>query len=209
MKVNEIFLSVQGESLSSGFPTIFVRFTGCNLRCSYCDTTYAYEEGKKINVEEVYAEISKLHYRRVCITGGEPLLQSEISDLLELLRAFIVTIETNGAVPLKNFKLYKNQSYVMDMKTPSSGCSDQMYFENFDILSDRDEIKFVIADRNDFEWSKNVIKKYHKAGVITFSPVFGKIAYEELINWILNDRLDVRFQIQLHKVVWDPAKRGV
>ncbi|GAE89640.1 7-carboxy-7-deazaguanine synthase QueE [Acetivibrio straminisolvens] len=178
MKVNEIFLSIQGESMSAGFPTVFVRFTGCNLRCSYCDTKYAYNGGEDMTPSEIFEEIKKLHYKRVCLTGGEPLLQKELGELLVLLDDYTVTIETNGSVGLGSVVL-KNprHSYVMDMKVPSSGCSGQMLFENFDLLKEQDEIKFVVGDRTDYEWAKSIISKYHKKGTVTFSPVYGKIDY--------------------------------
>ncbi|NLD46596.1 MAG: radical SAM protein [Clostridiaceae bacterium] len=210
MKVNEIFLSIQGESMTSGFPTIFVRFTGCNLRCSYCDTAYAYENGEEMTVHEVLEKIRRLSYKRVCLTGGEPLLQPEIESLLDLLPDHNVSIETNGSIDLKNVNIKSNNHcFVMDVKTPSSGCSDQMFFDNFDILGDRDEIKFVIGDSRDYEWSKEIIMKRYIKGIITFSPVFGKMDYKYLIKRILEDRLDVRFQLQLHKIIWGPYKTGV
>ncbi len=209
LKVNEIFLSIQGEGLSAGFPTIFVRFTGCNLRCSYCDTTYAYEEGREMSCLQVLDEIKKLHYKRVCLTGGEPLLQRELNSLLEILKEYTVTIETNGAVSLSGIKLREGQSFVMDMKAPSSGCSQDMLYKNFALLTDKDEIKFVIGSRKDYDWAKSVIADYHKNGTITFSPVFGSIEYSNIIDWILADKLDARFQLQLHKFIWPPEKRGV
>ncbi|HHV28761.1 MAG TPA: radical SAM protein [Clostridium sp.] len=210
MKVNEIFLSIQGESMSAGFPTVFVRFTGCNLRCSYCDTKYAYNEGRDMTPSEIFEEIKKLHYKRVCLTGGEPLLQKEMGELMALLNGYIVTIETNGSVDLESLIL-KNpkHSYVMDMKVPSSGCSDQMLFDNFDLLREQDEIKFVIGDRVDYEWAKGLISNYHRKGNITFSPIYEKIDYSTMVRWILEDKLDVRFQVQLHKVIWGPDKTGV
>ena len=209
MQVNEIFLSIQGESLSSGLPTIFVRFTGCNLRCFYCDTTYAYEEGVHLSPLEVFERVKVLHYKRVCITGGEPLLQEHLKELLLLLEGYIVTIETNGAVLLDNSILRQGHSWVMDMKTPSSGCSEKMVLENFKSLRDEDEIKFVIGDRTDYDWAKEIIKSNYIKGRITFSPVYGKINYEDMVNWILSDKLDVRFQIQLHKLIWGVDKTGV
>jgi len=209
MLVNEIFLSIQGESLSSGFPTIFVRFTGCNLRCSYCDTQYAYEQGTQMSPLEVFEQVKKLHYKRVCITGGEPLLQEDLKELLVLLDSYTVTIETNGAVPLQNAMLGEGHSWVMDMKTPSSGCSDKMVLDNFNILRHKDEIKFVIGDRADYDWAKEIISKHYTKGTITFSPVYGKMDYEEMISWILADKLDVRFQIQLHKLIWGADRTGV
>lgn len=209
MLVNEIFLSIQGESMSSGFPTIFVRFTGCNLRCCYCDTTYAYEDGKEMSPLKVLEQIKGLHYKRVCITGGEPLLQEELQELLGLLEGYTVTIETNGAVFIKDIALCKGHSWVMDMKAPSSGCSNNMVLENFEFLRDKDEIKFVIGDKNDYKWAKDIIKNNYKKGILTFSPVYGKIDCEEMVSWILADKMDVRFQIQLHKLIWGVDKTGV
>jgi len=209
MRVNEIFLSIQGESISAGYPTIFVRFTGCNLRCSYCDTAYAYNDGFEMLPAQIYNEINTLHYKRVCLTGGEPLLQGEINELLSLLEDYIVTIETNGSVCLDSVILGAKHSFVMDMKAPSSMCSEQMLFDNFDCLSDKDEIKFVIGCREDYEWVRAVINDYYKKGIITISPVFSKIVYSHIVKWILDDRLDVRFQLQLHKLIWEPEKRGV
>ncbi len=209
MKVNEIFLSIQGESTYSGLPTVFVRFSGCNLRCGYCDTAYAYFEGSEISCEEILKQIEKYSYKRVCLTGGEPMLQNDIDKLLGLLSGFDVTIETNGSIPLCKTKLLPNHHYIMDMKAPSSGSSDKMLMKNFDCLNDLDEIKFVIADRNDYEWSKEIILKYRKKGIVIFSSVFGKIENSLVVEWILEDKLDARFQIQMHKYIWDPLKRGV
>jgi 7-carboxy-7-deazaguanine synthase len=210
LKVNEIFLSVQGEGLSSGFPTIFVRFTGCNLRCSYCDTVYSYNDGVDMSPEEILEEIKKLHYNRVCLTGGEPLLQKDIKKLLKILDGYTVTIETNGSIKLNCLDLSNRKyTFVMDIKTPSSGCSREMMLDNFKLLEDRDEIKFVIGDREDYEWSKNIIFKFYKKGTITFSPVYNKIDCAQMVKWLLDDRLDVRFQLQLHKFIWGPDVTGV
>ncbi|MDQ2086076.1 radical SAM protein [Herbivorax sp. ANBcel31] len=210
MKVNEIFLSIQGESLSSGFPTIFVRFTGCNLRCSYCDTTYSYNDGIDMTPESIMKKIKKFHYNRVCLTGGEPLLQKDLDKLLKMLEGYIVSIETNGSVKLECLDLLNRKySFVLDIKTPSSRCSEKMVLNNFEFLEEKDEIKFVIEDRADYEWSKDIIFKYHKKGVLTFSPVFGKVDYAKIVRWILEDRLNVRFQLQLHKLIWEPDMTGV
>lgn len=209
MKVNEIFLSIQGESTHIGLPTVFVRFQGCNLRCIYCDTAYAYTEGTEMSCEEILAEIKKLHYKRVCITGGEPMLNDDIGILLELLGDYNVTIETNGSIPLDKIKLENKHHYIMDMKTPLSGSSDKMHMQNFDYLGENDEIKFVIGDRDDFDWAKETINAYYKKGIISFSPMFGKIEPSIIAKWILDDKLDVRFQIQIHKYIWDPSKKGV
>lgn len=209
MKVNEIFLSIQGEGIATGYPTIFVRFTGCNLRCSYCDTTYAYNDGTDMTVGQVYEKIKSFKYKRVCLTGGEPLLQEDIKILLDKLSDYEVSIETNGAVSVQGIINNNKHRVTMDMKAPSSGESDKMLFQNFEYLKDKDEIKFVIGNLEDYKWAKDVISKYYKAGIITMSPVYGKIDSRDFVENILNDGLDVRFQIQLHKVIWDPAERGV
>ncbi len=207
--VNEIFLSIQGESLSAGFPTIFVRFTGCNLRCSYCDTRYAYNTGVKMSPESIFNDVQKHYYKRVCLTGGEPLLQKDLPELLKLLLDYEVSIETNGSIDISDIKLIDNHHFVMDMKVPSSEVSEKMLFKNFNFLRDFDEIKFVIGSRSDYEWAREVIKDYYKKGIITFSPIFGSVEYRNIVDWILEDKLDVRFQLQLHKIIWDPEKRGV
>ena len=209
MKINEIFLSIQGESSSVGLPTIFVRFTGCNLRCSYCDTTYAYNDGLNMSLDDIMNKIDALGYKRVCLTGGEPLLQEDIQSLIDRLNGYDVSIETNGSVPLHKFHLHPGQRFVMDVKLISSGCYDSMKFDNFDHLSDNDEIKFVVCDRTDYELAKEVIQRYHKQGQILISPVFDTIDYVTLVEWILRDKLNVRFQLQIHKIVWDKNKRGV
>jgi len=209
MLVNEIFLSVQGEGILTGYPTVFVRFSGCNLRCSYCDTTYSYYEGREMPVEEIVDEIKGYGYRRVCVTGGEPLVQSQIQHLLDALKGYRVTIETNGSIPLEIVSLHPGQTFVMDIKTPSSNQHNKMCFSNLKILRDEDEIKFVIGDRQDYMWSKEILKKDYKKGKVTFSPVFDKIDPEIMVGWILEDRLDVRFGLQLHKIIFDPQRRGV
>lgn len=209
MKVNEIFLSIQGEGVNTGYPTIFVRFCGCNLRCSYCDTAYAYDEGEEMSPLQILDEIKKHCYKRVCLTGGEPLLQSDLNVLMNLLHDYNVSIETNGSVLLDYTQRGGGHSFVMDMKCPSSGCSDKMRFDNFAVLANKDEIKFVIGSREDYEWAKNIIGSYYKNGIVTFSPVFGRVQYKDIVDWILTDKLDVRFQVQLHKLIWDPDKRGV
>lgn len=210
MKVNEFFLSVQGESLSAGFPTIFVRFTGCNLRCNYCDTRYSYDDGIEMSPENILEEIKKLHYNRVCLTGGEPLLQKDLEKLLKMLDDYTVSIETNGSIKLNNLDIpNRKYSFVLDIKTPSSGCAEEMVLDNLELLDEKDEIKFVIGDRTDYEWSKNIILKHYKKGVVTFSPVYNKIDYAKMVKWILDDRLNVRFQLQLHKFIWGPDMSGV
>lgn len=218
MKVNEIFLSIQGESSSIGLPTVFVRFTGCNLRCTYCDTRYAYYEGEPDTPEGIMEKIRSFGVRRVCLTGGEPLLQprSELQKLLDLLanEQYEVSIETDGSIDISKFRLHDRQRFILDMKVPSSGMSARMDFENLRrVVPERDEIKFVAGNRKDYEWAKNLIRKYDldpgKGYRLIFSPVFGDLPYRELVEWLLEDRIDARFQVQLHKIVWDPNLRGV
>ncbi len=209
MKVNEIFLSIQGESLSVGLPTVFVRFTRCNLRCSYCDTKYAYEDGEDMSVDDILNKIKEFGYKRVCLTGGEPLLQKDIQVLIDKLSDYEVSIETNGSIDLKDVVIGENHRFVMDIKLKSSGCYEKMNFNNFEYLNKNDEIKFVISNRTDYEMAKKVINKYYKMGNILMSPVFETIEYKSLVEWILEDRLNVRFQLQIHKIIWDKNKRGV
>lgn len=209
MKVNEIFLSIQGESLSVGLPTVFVRFTRCNLRCSYCDTKYAYEEGEDMSVDDILNKIKEFGYKRVCLTGGEPLLQKDIQVLIDKLSDYEVSIETNGSIDLKDVVIGENHRFVMDIKLKSSGCYEKMNFNNFEYLNKNDEIKFVISNRTDYEMAKKVINKYYKMGNILMSPVFETIEYKSLVEWILEDKLNVRFQLQIHKIIWDKNKRGV
>jgi 7-carboxy-7-deazaguanine synthase len=209
MKVNEIFYSIQGESLSIGFPTIFVRFTGCNLRCTYCDTTYAYEDGQEMSLPDIFARIRTYQCKRVCLTGGEPLLQKEINQLLNMLDTYSVSVETNGSVPIEKYELRNGHRFIMDMKSPSSGCSDSMILENLDYLSENDEIKFVVADKKDYDWTKMIITDKYSKGIITIAPVFGSLEYSTLAEWILRDNLNVRMGLQFHKIIWSPELRGV
>lgn len=216
MKVNEIFFSIQGESSSIGLPTVFVRFTGCNLRCAYCDTKYSYYEGVQDTPEGILDKIRSYGIKRVCLTGGEPLIQprSEMQQLLDLLAAeqYEVSIETDGSIDVSKFRLHERQRFILDMKVPSSAMSDKMDFANLQrILPSRDEIKFVVGTREDYEWSKNLIRQYGlDAGYqLVFSPIFGDLPPSQLVEWLLEDRIDARFQIQLHKIVWDPDLRGV
>lgn len=218
MRLNELFLSIQGETSSAGLPTIFVRFTGCNLRCTYCDTKYSYFEGDSITPEEVMDKIRDKKVKRVCLTGGEPLIQprAEMQHLLDMLGAegYEVSIETDGSIDISKYNLHANQRFIVDMKVPSSGMSEKMHWENLrHLVPERDEVKFVVGDRADYEWCVQLIREHDihpsKGYQLIFSPVFRQIELEDLVNWILEDELDARFQVQLHKIVWDPDKRGV
>jgi 7-carboxy-7-deazaguanine synthase len=218
VKVNEIFFSIQGESSSIGLPTVFVRFTGCNLRCTYCDTRYSYYEGEPDTPQGIMDKIRSHRVKRVCLTGGEPLIQprAELQELLDLLHAerYEVSIETDGSVDISKVSLHDKQRFILDMKVPSSGMSERMDFENLRrIVPQRDEVKFVVGNREDYEWSVQLIREYNlmpeQGYQLVFSPVFGEIEPRNLVEWILEDRLDARFQIQLHKIIWDPSQRGV
>lgn len=212
LTITEIYKSVQGESTWVGLPCIFVRLTGCNLRCVWCDTEYAFYGGKKMTVDEIVTECRALDCMVVEITGGEPLLQKHCGTLAQALldRGFTVLCETSGALPID--RLPAEVIKIMDLKCPGSGEEEKNDWSNIDRLSPRDEVKFVIADRADYEWSRDVVRKYDLAArchQILFSPVFGPIEPKSMVEWILEDKLPVRFQLQLHKFVWPPDQKGV
>jgi len=211
LKVNEIFYSIQGESTFAGLPCVFIRLTGCNLRCRYCDTQYAYQEGRSMDVELALQEMSKFNCALVEITGGEPLLQKETSELASRLieQGNQVLVETNGT---KNIDVLPEPAIrIMDIKCPGSGESEKTDWENLRRLRSNDNVKFVIASRVDFEWSVQVIKKYQLLSrtVVLFSPTFGILDPGTLAQWILESSLPVRLQLQLHKYIWAPDRRGV
>jgi 7-carboxy-7-deazaguanine synthase len=211
MKVNEVFKSIQGESSFTGIPFVFVRFTGCNLRCTYCDTTYAYEEGLEIGKEELIKKIDSYGLKSVEITGGEPLLQEEVHSLVDTLikKNYRVLVDTNGTrdISTLNDKVIR----IMDIKCPGSGETDEMMWKNIDNLRDKDEVKFVIMDLNDYEWAKNITSKYSitEKVLVNFSPAHGFLKPQKLAEWILKDNLEVRFNLQLHKYIWPGVQRGV
>lgn len=206
MKVSEIFLSLQGEGLDTGMPTVFLRLAGCNLRCSYCDTTYAFHDGEDAGDEEIVSRISALGYRRVCITGGEPLLQDLYALCRELrARGFWIKLETNGSLP---FRRECFDVVDMDIKTPSSGESAKMRFSNIGKLRRKDELKFVISDREDYDYSREILERFTPRCNVIFQPSYGVLKPETLAEWILNDRIGVRLGIQLHKLLWGD-RRGV
>lgn len=202
--VNETFVSIQGEAAQTGRPTVFIRLTGCPLRCRWCDTQYAFTRGTKWEVSDIVARVADYGVNPVCITGGEPLVQIGARRLAELLcsAGHEVSIETSGAVPIDG--LDSRIRVVMDLKPPGSGESHRNRLDNLTLLSTRDQVKFVLSDRADYEWSKSMLERYHdrfKAEVL-FSPVFGELEPRALAEWILADRLPVRLQIQLHKLLW-------
>lgn len=209
LKVNEIFYSIQGESTYAGERCVFVRLTGCNLRCAYCDTEYAFYNGYDLQIDAIIKKIESFNCNLVEITGGEPLLQKEVYSLMTKLCdiGYNVLLETGGSLSIENVD--SRVTNILDFKTPSSKMDKKNYYENVNYLKSNDEIKFVIGSREDYEWSKNIIKEYKLGGIILFSSVFGKIEHKEIVNWILDDRLKVRYQLQMHKYVWDPDKTGV
>ena len=211
LKINEIYFSIQGESSKAGLPCVFVRLTYCNLRCTYCDTEYAFYEGTDYSIEEIIQEVKKYKCRLVEITGGEPLVQEESLEFMKILcdEDFDVMLETGGSLPIKDID--KRVMIIMDLKCPSSGMLKKNLYENINYLKQNDEVKFVIGTREDYEWSKEITSKYDigKKCEILFSVVFGELEPVTLVEWILDDKLNVRFQLQMHKFIWDPAAKGV
>jgi 7-carboxy-7-deazaguanine synthase len=204
MQVTEIFKSIQGESSFAGLPCSFIRTTGCNLRCVWCDTEYAFYGGKQMSIPEILEAIEPHRCNLVEITGGEPLLQPDVPQLAQELieQNRTVLVETSGALDIG--VLPAETITIMDIKCPASGMMDQMKWNNLEKLSRKDEIKFVIQDRSDYDWAVNILNQYqlHQKNLVLFSPVYRKLPPEQLAEWILQDNLPVRFQIQLHKVLW-------
>lgn len=212
LTVNEIFFSIQGESSWVGLPCVFVRLTYCDLRCIWCDTEYAFYEGTDMTIDEIIEKVKSYNCKLVEITGGEPLLQENSLKLMKRLcdENFTVLLETGGHRDIS--QVDPRVHIIMDIKCPGSKMSHKNRWENINYLSSKDEVKFVIKDRSDYEWAKEVINKFNLAervGTILFSPVFGEIEPVEIVTWILEDKLPVRFQIQLHKYIWSPTARGV
>jgi 7-carboxy-7-deazaguanine synthase len=211
LKINEIYYSIQGEGNNAGFPCVFIRLSYCNLRCTYCDTEYAFYEGKDLSIEDIIHEVKGYSCPLVEITGGEPLFQDESLPLMKQLadEGFEVLVETGGSLPVKDID--KRVKIIMDLKTPSSGMMKKNLYENISYLKKEDEVKFVIGSREDYLWSKDMIGKYEldKKCAVLFSVVFGRLLPVELVNWILEDKLNVRFQLQMHKFIWNPEERGV
>ena len=213
LKVNEIFYSIQGESSYAGRHCVFVRLTGCNLRCSYCDTQYAYSDGEELEIYQIIDKVAFYKGPLVEITGGEPLIQTEtpilIHDLLE--KGFKVLLETNGSQDIS--QLDERCIKIIDIKCPSSGISGNNDLKNLHRLTHRDEMKFVIGNQEDYEHAKEILDFTNanpfRTNPIHFSPVFGKMEPAVLTKWILEDHLEVKLQLQLQKYIWDPEKRGV
>ncbi len=211
LRVTELFYSIQGESTYAGTPCVFVRLTGCQLRCTWCDTDYAFSGGQNMSIDAAVAAVKEFGCPVVEITGGEPLHQPEVFPLIERLceDGLTVLIETSGAIDIA--PVDPRAHVILDVKCPGSGMVDRMHWDNLDRLAAKDEAKFVIKDRADYEWSKEIVAKYdlaHRCTVL-FSPVFGDLEPRSLAEWVLADRIPVRFQMQLHKYIWAPDARGV
>jgi 7-carboxy-7-deazaguanine synthase len=212
LTVNEVYQSVQGESTWAGLPCVFVRLTFCDLRCTYCDTEYAFYEGEKMELAEIVEKVRGFGCPLVEVTGGEPLLQPNCVPLLTMLcdAGFTVLLETSGAHDISAVDPRVHR--IMDLKTPSSGECDRNLYGNIPHLTARDEIKFVIGSREDYEWAREKMREHELAqrvNAVLFSPVFGKIAPAEIVGLMLEDRLPARFQLQMHKFIWEPRARGV
>ena len=214
LRITEIFYSLQGEANASGLPTVFIRLTGCPLRCSYCDTTYSFEGGERLSLEHIIETAEKYQTPYICVTGGEPLAQPNCLILLQRLcdAGFDVSLETSGALDVS--KVDPRVSKVLDLKTPTSGEEHRNLISNLDYLTSHDQIKFVICNREDYEWSKQQVEQYqlqNKVSTVWFSPAFavekGAVCLprlaRDLAQWILDDKLPVRFQLQLHKLLWN------
>jgi len=210
MRVTEIFFSIQGEGTRSGRPCVFVRFTGCDLRCRYCDTAYAFHGGREMSRVEILAAVAAHPCKFVLLTGGEPMLQRELPELARdlLARGFEVAVETHGQLPLD--ALPGEAIRIVDVKTPGSG-EPAVDLSYLDRLAPHDEVKFVVTSEEDFRWSREVVERHRLEGrvAVLFSPSFGQVEPRDLARWILDAGLDARLSLQLHKIVWDPGARGV
>jgi 7-carboxy-7-deazaguanine synthase len=205
LRITEIFYSLQGESRTVGLPTVFVRLTGCPLRCQYCDTEYAFHGGEIHSLDSILQQISRFAPRYVCVTGGEPLAQPNCIALLQALcdAGYQVSLETSGAMPVD--KVDPRVSKVLDLKTPGSGEVSRNLYDNIPLLTGNDQVKFVICSREDYQWSRfklEELKLTERAGEVLFSPSFGQQSPRELAEWIVADNLPVRFQLQQHKLLW-------
>lgn len=211
MRVTEIFHSVQGESTYAGEPCVFVRLTGCPLRCTWCDTEYAFYGGQELSEKDILSKIQSFDCPLVEVTGGEPLAQPDSFPFISKLcdAGYRVLIETSGAIDITPVDLRAH--VILDVKCPGSGMTDRMYWPNVEKLAAKDEAKFVLADRADYDWARDVLRQYDLANrcTVLFSPVFGALELRHVAEWVLADRLPVRLQTQLHKLIWAPDMRGV
>jgi len=208
LRITEIFYSLQGESKTIGLPTVFVRLTGCPLRCTYCDTEYAFHGGERRSIDDILAQVASYSPRHICVTGGEPLAQPECITLLRALcdAGYEVSLETSGAMPVADVD--PRVSKVVDLKTPASGEQHRNLMENLDHLGAKDQVKFVICDRDDYDWARFQVDQHRlpeRVGEVLFSPSFEQLPARDLADWIIGDNLPVRFQLQLHKLLWQDA----
>jgi 7-carboxy-7-deazaguanine synthase len=204
LRLTEIFLSVQGEARDVGWPTVFVRLTGCPLRCQYCDTAYAFVGGQWWDIDAIVAEVARHGVRHVCVTGGEPLAQKPCLELLQRLcdAGYVVSLETSGAIDIGGVD--PRVIRIVDIKTPGSNEAARNRWENLALLTPRDQVKFVVCDRADYEWARGLLAEHRLAErcEVLFSPSYGQLAARQLADWIVADALPVRFQLQLHKALW-------
>lgn len=214
MNINiiEVFKSVQGETSLSGLPTTFIRLAACNLRCTWCDTTYSFGRGEPRTIDAIMHEVRTNGCPYVCVTGGEPLLQKNAIPLMQQLcdEGYTVSLETSGS--LSTADVDPRVRVILDIKCPGSGMSHKNLWENIPLIKKGDEVKFVLLDRADYEWAKEICAKYSlfdKPCEVLLSPVFGSLEAKDLVNWLLEDKLKVRLNMQVHKFIWDPATKGV
>ena len=206
LNITEIFYSLQGEAKEVGIPTVFVRLTGCPLRCNYCDTAYAFKGNNPLSIQHILDEVAQYNAQYVCVTGGEPMAQSNCLKLLDSLinSGYNVSMETSGSIDIT--PVNSKVSIVMDIKTPSSTEEHQNRYENLPILKSKDQLKFVIASRSDFDWCNEILDNHEVESEILFSPVYESLKPVELAEWILEKKLNVRLQVQLHKLLWGDQK---
>jgi 7-carboxy-7-deazaguanine synthase len=212
LRINEIFYSIQGEGSRAGEPCVFIRLTGCGLRCTYCDTEYAFYEGEDRSLEDILNQVRAFDCKLVELTGGEPLEQDGVYPMMKMLcdQGYDMMIETGGHIDISNVD--PRVKRIVDLKTPSSGMEKRNLYKNIEFLKTSDEVKFVIGSREDYIWSKEQIEFFklsEKVGTILMSPVSTVLSPENLAQWILEDKLQVRFQVQLHKIIWPGVERGV
>ena len=206
LNITEIFYSLQGEAKEVGIPTVFVRLTGCPLRCNYCDTTYAFKGNNPLSIKSIMEQVKKYNTRYVCVTGGEPMAQSNCLILLDTLikAGYKTSMETSGSIDIS--PVNKKVSVVMDLKTPSSTEQSQNRYENIALLESKDQLKFVIASRSDFDWCCDILQNYSVDSEVLFSPVYESLKPVDLADWILEKQLNVRLQVQRHKILWGDTR---
>ncbi|MEW5807438.1 MAG: radical SAM protein [Acidobacteriota bacterium] len=211
LKINELFLGIQGESTYAGCLCIILRLTGCHLQCAYCDSQFAFFEGEERTVEQVFDEIQLMGCKLICITGGEPLLQKDLPTLVNLLinNGYTVLLETSGSLSVE--KIPREVIKIMDLKTPGSGMEANNLYRNIGYLGEHDEVKFVLSSREDYVWAKRKIHEYdlEKKCKVLLSPVLGRLDPSLLAQWIIEDKVDARLQIQIHKIIWPGRESGI